>query len=45
MKKFMLRVMPIVLVALLIVGNTVFAVNPINVPEILHIEFPNLIEI
>ena len=27
MKKFMLRVMPIVLVALLIVGNTVFAVN------------------
>lgn len=30
MKKFMLRVMPIVLVALLIVGNTVFAVDKVK---------------
>ena len=28
MKKFMLRVMPIVLVAVLIVGNVVFAIDP-----------------
>lgn len=31
MKKFMLRVMPIVLVALLIVGNTVFAADVNNI--------------
>ncbi len=33
MKKFMLRVMPIVLVALLVITNSVFAIDPTEPPK------------